>query len=58
VPTFHQRQLLHSFARRVAGVVQVQDALEVDSPLDSEPARSDRELALQEYFMHPEVRGR
>jgi osmotically-inducible protein OsmY len=29
VGTFHQRQLLYSFARRVAGVVQVEDQLEV-----------------------------
>ena len=31
VGTFHQRQLLYSFARRVAGVIQVQDELEVAS---------------------------
>jgi len=36
VPTFHQRQLLIAFARKVAGVVQVQDELEV------EPAASRR----------------
>ena len=29
VPSFHQRQLIHSFARRVAGVVQVIDELAV-----------------------------
>jgi osmotically-inducible protein OsmY len=29
VPSFHQRQLIYSFARRVAGVVQVIDQLEV-----------------------------
>jgi osmotically-inducible protein OsmY len=29
VPSFHQRQLIHSFTRRVAGVVQVVDQLEV-----------------------------
>jgi BON domain len=31
-PTFHQRQLLISFTRRVAGVVQVIDELDVDPP--------------------------
>jgi osmotically-inducible protein OsmY len=33
VPSFHQRQLIYSFARRVAGVVQVIDQLEV-SPVE------------------------
>ncbi|MDX1948292.1 MAG: BON domain-containing protein [Pirellulaceae bacterium] len=33
VPTFHQRQLIHAFTRRVAGVVQVVDQLEVVSPV-------------------------
>ena len=32
VPTFHQRQLLITFARHVAGAVQVIDELEVDPP--------------------------
>jgi hypothetical protein len=31
-PTFHQRQLIVAFARRVAGAVQVIDELEVDPP--------------------------
>lgn len=51
VPTFHQRQLLFSLARRVAGVVQVQDELEVESHEDHEPepsAPNYRALALQE----------
>ena len=33
VPTFHQRQLIHSFTRRVAGVIQVIDQLKVASPI-------------------------
>ena len=32
VTTFHQRQLLYAFARRVAGAVAVVDELEVDLP--------------------------
>ena len=32
VPTFHQRQLVYAFTRRVAGVLQVVDLLEVDPP--------------------------
>lgn len=32
VPTFHQRQLIYAFTRRVAGVLQVIDLLEVDPP--------------------------
>ena len=40
VPTFHQRQLIHSFARRVAGVVQVVDQLEVAPPATSKPRAS------------------
>lgn len=32
VPNYHQRQLLYSFARRVAGAVAVVDELEVDLP--------------------------
>jgi osmotically-inducible protein OsmY len=32
VASFYQRQLIHTLARRVAGVVQVIDQLEVDSP--------------------------
>jgi osmotically-inducible protein OsmY len=32
VPTFYQRQLLHSLVCRVAGVVLVQDELEVAPP--------------------------
>jgi osmotically-inducible protein OsmY len=31
VPTFHQRQLLHSLTRHVAGVVQVRDELDVQT---------------------------
>jgi osmotically-inducible protein OsmY len=31
VPTFHQRQLIYAFTRRVAGVVLVVDRLEVES---------------------------
>jgi osmotically-inducible protein OsmY len=51
VPTFHHRQLLLSLARRVAGVVQVQDELDVETYDDQEsepnsPRR--RDLALQE----------
>lgn len=34
VPSFHQRQLLVSLARRVAGVVQVYDELEVEARAD------------------------
>ena len=33
VSTFHQRQLLFASARRVAGVIGVQDELEVTRPL-------------------------
>jgi osmotically-inducible protein OsmY len=33
VPTFHQRQLIYAFTRRVAGVLQVVDLLEVDPPI-------------------------
>lgn len=36
VSTFHQRQLLQSLVRRVAGVVQIQDELEVGTPAISE----------------------
>lgn len=32
VPSFHQRQLLYSYSRRVPGVTQVVDLLEVDPP--------------------------
>ncbi|ADB15292.1 transport-associated [Pirellula staleyi DSM 6068] len=32
VPSFHQRQLLYSYSRRVPGVTQVIDLLEVDPP--------------------------
>ena len=32
VPTFHQRQLIVSATRRVAGAVQIVDELEVDPP--------------------------
>ena len=32
VPTFHRRQLLYAFARRVAGVVNVVDELDVAEP--------------------------
>ena len=51
VPSFHHRQLLYSLARCVAGVIQVQDELEVAEldDLDQEPAMSSqRELALQD----------
>jgi osmotically-inducible protein OsmY len=48
VPTFHQRQLLHSFARRVAGVIQVQDELEVESYDDDPDVPRVRTLGLQE----------
>jgi hypothetical protein len=41
VPTFHQRQLLIAFARRVAGAVQVIDELDVDPPrVAVQPPRS------------------
>ena len=33
VPSFHQRQLIYAFTRRVAGVLQVVDLLEVDPPV-------------------------
>lgn len=33
VPSFHQRQLIYAFTRRVAGVLQVVDLLEVDPPI-------------------------
>ena len=51
VPSFHHRQLLYSLARRVAGVVQVEDELDVAEFDDAEPepkAPSQRELALQD----------
>ena len=34
VPSFHHRQLLVSLARRVAGVLQVEDELEVEADAD------------------------
>lgn len=43
VPSFHQRQLIHAFTRRVAGVVQVIDELEVqpvESPVRPAVART------------------
>ena len=36
VPSFHQRQLLHSLTRHVAGVVQVRDELDVQLPDDDD----------------------
>ena len=36
VPTFHQRQLILAFTRRVAGVIQVVDRVEVDPPVAPE----------------------
>jgi BON domain len=51
VPSFHHRQLLFSLARRVAGVVQVKDELEVEAYEDLEQESevpSQRALALTE----------
>ena len=51
VPSFHHRQLLISLAQRVAGVVQVQDELDVETYDDDEadPLSTRRlSLALQE----------
>ena len=50
VPSFHHRQRLISLAQRVAGVVQVQDELDVETFDDeeSEPISTRRkDLALQ-----------
>lgn len=44
VPTFHQRQLLHSLTRHVAGVVQVRDELDVRT-LDND----DRDLGRDDF---------
>ena len=46
VNTFHQRQLLQSLVRRVAGVVQLQDELEVITPASSEYRSPRRELEV------------
>jgi osmotically-inducible protein OsmY len=39
VPSFYQRQLVLALARRVAGVLQVNDGLHVATPDDSPTAR-------------------
>jgi hypothetical protein len=46
VPTFHQRQLLHSLTRHVAGVVQVRDELDVQT-LDDDDADLGRDDSRQ-----------
>jgi osmotically-inducible protein OsmY len=51
VPSFHQRQLLHSLARHVAGVLQVCDELEVAHavrPFPSAGSVTSSALALSE----------
>ena len=45
-PSFHQRQLICAFIRRVAGVVQVVDLLEVDPPVAANLSAAGTSAAL------------
>jgi len=47
VSTFHQRQLLHSLTRHVAGVIQVQDELDVEIPTDDDPPSDYRQTRVR-----------
>jgi osmotically-inducible protein OsmY len=49
LPTYYQRQLVHTFTRRVAGVVQVIDQIEVVGP----PSPAVRHAVRAEHALVP-----